>query len=345
MSARPTLPGDSSAMPPGVPMRPLLFALVASTLLLGQGIPQYAPKVDPGLPAYVPVQGVNTVIESLGADSLTDVWEEWKAGFKVLQPQAQFKVTNGLSTTAVKALLDNTAPLIHLPRELTMAEHQAFEKKFGYTPTKLVVCYDAFIVFVNAGNPIRDIGMDQLDAAYSTTHNAGYKKDSPVDTWGEMGLRGDYAKRPIHPYMRAEGTAARTLIRDMVLLKGTYKPTVRDEVDWPSIAEAVMTDASGIGIATLSSWMARIKVLAVTPLQAKEPVPPTQETVISGKYPLARTLYFYVNRAPGKPLSPALSEFLQYVLSRQGQTAVTQATFYPVPTDIVQLYRKRLRSN
>lgn len=326
-------------------MRSFLFAFAASTLLLSQGVPQYAPKADPSLPPYVPAQSVDAVIECIGSDALTDVWEEWKAGFKAVQPRVQFKVTQTLSTTSVKALMDGTVPLIHLPRELTMAEHQAFEKKFGYTPTKLVVCYDAFIVFVNTGNPIKDIGMDQLDAAFSTTHNAGYKKDSPVDTWGEMGLRGDYAKRPIHPYMRAEGTAARSLIRDMVLLKGTYKPTVRDIVDWPGVAEAVMTDASGIGIATLSSWMARIKVLAVTPLQAKEPVPPTQETVISGKYPLARTLYFYVNRAPGKPLSPALSEFLQYVLSRQGQTAVTQATFYPVPTDIVQLYRKRLRSN
>ncbi|HEY3399463.1 MAG TPA: substrate-binding domain-containing protein [Geothrix sp.] len=326
-------------------MRSFLFALAVSTLLHSQGVPQYAPKVDPGLPSYAPILTVDTPIECIGSDALTDVWEEWKTGFKAVQPRAQFKVTQTLSTTSVKALLDSTVPLIHLPRELTLEEHQAFEKKFGYTPTKLVVCYDAFIVFVNAGNPIRDIGMDQLDAVYSTTHAAGYKTDSPVDTWGDLGVRGDYARRPIHPYMRAEGTAARSLIRDLVLLKGKYKTTVRDILDWPGIAEAVMTDASGIGIATLSSWMARNKVLAVTPLQAKEPVPPTQETVISGKYPLGRTLYFYVNRAPGKPLPPALSEFLQYVLSRQGQMAVTQATFYPVPADIAQMYRKRLRSN
>jgi len=326
-------------------MRSFLFALATSTVLLSQGVVQHVPKLDPNLPPYAPVQGVNAVIESIGADSLTDVWEEWKTGFKALQPQAQFKVTNGLSTTAVKALLDNTAPMIHLARELTLEEHQAFEKKFGYAPTRLVVCYDAFIVFVNAGNPIKDIGMDQLDAAYSTTHRAGYKTDSPVDTWGELGVRGDYAKRPIHLYMRAEGTASRSAIRDLVLLKGKYKATVTDAVDWPSIAEAVMTDASGIGIATLSNWLARNKTLAVTPLQAKDPVPPTQENVVSGKYPLARTYYLYVNRAPGKLLSPAIAEFLQYILSREGQTAVAQASLYPVPADIAQLYRKRLRSN
>ena len=52
-----------------------------------------------------------------------------------------------------------------------------------------------------------------------------------------------------------------------------------------------------------------------------------------------------MNRAPGKPLPPAISEFLQYLLSRQGQTAVAQASLYPVPADIAQLYRKRLRGN
>ena len=326
-------------------MRPFLIALAASTLLSSQGLTQYAPKVDPKLPPYAALQAAEGSIESIGADSLTDVWEEWKAGFKAIQPQAQFKVTQTLSTTAVSAFMDNKVPMIHMARELTLEEHQAFEKKFGYAPVKLVVCYDAFIVFVNGGNPIRDIGMDQLDAAYSTTRAAGYKADSAVETWGDLGVRGDYAKRPIHAYMRAEGTASRGAIRDLVLLKGKYKASVIDVVDWPSIAEAVMTDASGLGIGTLSNWLSRNKTLAVTPLQASNPVAPTQENVVSGKYPLARTYYFYLNRAPGKPLAPALSEFLQFVLSREGQTAVGQASLYPLPVEMAQLSRKRLRGN
>lgn len=326
-------------------MRMFLLAISVSTLLLGQGVAQHTPKVDPKLPSYSPIQAVDTAIESIGADSLTDVWDEWITGFKAIQSRAQFKVTQTLSTTAIKAFMDGTVPMIHLARELTIEEHQAFEKKFGYTPTKLVVCYDAFIVFVNAGNPIRDIGMDQLDAAYSTTRLGGYKTDSPADTWGDLGVRGDYSKRTITLYMRAEGTAARSAIRDVVLLKGKYKPTVKDAADWGSIAEAVMTDAAGLGIGTLSNWLSRNKTLAVTPFQAKEPVAPTQDNVVSGKYPLARTYYFYVNRGPSMPIPPSVLEFLQYVLSQEGQTAVSKASLYPLPPEIAQLYRKRLRSN
>lgn len=326
-------------------MRPFLLALATTTFLLGQGVVQYAPRVDPGLPTYVPGAQVESVLESIGADSLTDVFDEWQDAFRALQPRVKYKVVQTLSTTAVKAFIEQGAPLIHLVREMSQEEMQGFERKYGYPPTKVVVCFDAFIVFVNAANPIREIGMDQLDAIYSTTRNAGYRKDAPMDTWGDVGARGTWAKRPIHAYMRAEGTAARATLRGQLLQNGKYRPEVMDSPDWPGISEKVMTDALGIGISTLSNWFSRNKTLAVTPLQTTEAVAPTQENVVTGKYPLARTYYFYVNRAPGKPLSPEVWEFLQFVLSQQGQTAVTQASLYPLPADLAALYRRRLRSN
>ena len=330
-------------------MRTFLFALTATTALFSQGVLLYTPLVDRNLRTYRPNQQTTTVIESMGTDSLTDTWNEWMVGFKALQPKAQFKVNQGLTSVAIKAFMENQVALIHLGRELTPDENQAFQKKFGYNPTKVVVCFDAYIVFVNAANPIRDIGMDQLDAAYSSTRLGGYKASSSsnasVDTWGDLGVAGDLAKRPIHAYMRAEGTASRNTIRDMVLMKGKYKPGIIDMEDWSGIAEAVMTDASGLGIGTLSNWLSRNKTLAVTPFQAKEPVPPSQESVISGKYPLSRTYYLYLNRAPDQTLSPTMTEFLQYVLSFQGQTAVVQASLVPLPAEIAQTYLKRLRIN
>lgn len=322
----------------------LMAALCAS--LAGQGVAQYAPKVDPGFPGYTPSASVEGTLESIGADSLADVWEEWKIGFRTAQPKVNFKVAHVPVPRVIKAFIEEGATLIHMPREMKVEEFQAFQKKFGYQPTKLVVCYDAFIVFVNAANPIKDMGMDQLDAAYSSTKLAGYKSDSQVETWGDLGVRGgDYNRRPINAYMRAEGLASRATLQEMVLLKGKYKTTVKESPDWSGIAESVMTDASGLGIGTLSNWLSRNKTLALTPLHAKEPVPPNQETVVSGKYPLSRTYYLYVNRAPGKDLPPVVAEFLQFVLSREGQGAVAQATLYPVPLEIAQLNRKRLRAN
>lgn len=327
-------------------MRHLAFSLAVCSALLGQGVVQQAPKVDPGFPAYTSAGQVEGTVESIGADSLADVWEEWRFAFKRVQPKVLLKVTHVPVPQAIKAFLEGGTSFIHLPREMKVDEVQAFQKKFGTQPIKLVVCYDAFIVFVNALNPIKEMGMDQLDAAYSSTRLAGYRADSTVETWGDLGVRtGELSRRPINTYMRAEGLASRATIQEMVLLKGKYRPTVKECPDWSGIAESVMTDACGLGIGTLSNWLSRNKTLALTPLQAKEPVPPTQENVVSGKYPLSRTYYLYVNRAPGMGLPPAAAEFLQFVLSREGQSAVAQATLYPVPMEIAQMNRKRLRAN
>jgi phosphate transport system substrate-binding protein len=50
----------------------------------------------------------------------------------------------------------------------------------------------------------------------------------------------------------------------------------------------------------------------------------------SGNYPLSRYLYIYLNKAPGKPLDPAVLEFAKYVLSRDGQTVTLKSGFYPI---------------
>jgi len=324
-------------------MRRLVLAFFATCLVFAQTQVQRAPRVDPAIPSYVRTEAMTGVIESIGADSLGDVWDEWSLGFKAQHPKVQFKVVQTLSKTAFDALMAGTVPLIHMAREMTVPEYQAFEKKWGYPPTKVLICFDAFIVFVNGTNPIKEIGMDQLDALLSTTRKAGYQKD--ITTWGDMGGRGEWAKRAIHVYFRAEGTASRAVVKDMVLQKGTFKSTIIDKPDYPSIADAVMTDANGLAIGTLATWYTRNRTLAVTPLQSKEAIMPTQEDVTSARYPMSKAYFLYVNRAPGKPIPPLLMEFLHYALSREGQQAVAQSSLYPLPADVAAMNRKRLRNN
>ena len=324
-------------------MRRLILGLLASCLAFAQTQVQRAPRVDPAIPSYARTEPMTGVIESIGADSLGDVWEEWIQGFKAQHPRVQFKVVQTLSKTAYDALLAGNLPLVHMAREMTVPEYQAFERKWGYPPTKLLICFDAFIVFVNGTNPMKEIGMDQLDALLSTTRNAGYPKS--VDTWGDLGGRGEWAKRSIHVYFRAEGTASRSVVKDMVLQKGAFKPTIIDKPDYPSIADAVMTDANGLAIGTLATWYSRNRTLAVAPLQSREAIMPTQEDVISARYPMSKAYFLYVNKAPGKPLPGLLTEFLNYTLSREGQQAVAQSSLYPLPADVAAMNRKRLRSN
>ena len=324
-------------------MRALILPLLASVMLSAQGTQlQYVPKVDPSLGNYAAGTQLDDALQAIGTDGMTDVWEEWKQAFQGLQPLVRFEVNHTLTKTAIQAMMDGKTKLIYLAREMSIEEIQAFERKFGYQPTKVIACYDAFIIFVNGANPLKEISMEQMDALLSTTRKSGHKTD--IETWGDLGVRGSLSKRPIASYLRAEGTATRTILKDLLLQKGLFKTTLNDRPDFPSIADAVVTDAAGLGIAGLAHWYSRNRTLAVAPLQSTDAVMPSQENVTSGKYPLARTYYFYLDRAPGKPLPPAVHEFLQFLLSKQGQQAVAAASLYPVPAEIIQANRRRIRN-
>jgi phosphate transport system substrate-binding protein len=54
------------------------------------------------------------------------------------------------------------------------------------------------------------------------------------------------------------------------------------------------------------------------------------EHVVSGTYPLARKLYIYVDKPPGKPLTPLVKEFLRFILSKEGQEVVASNGFVPL---------------
>ncbi len=57
----------------------------------------------------------------------------------------------------------------------------------------------------------------------------------------------------------------------------------------------------------------------------------------SGKYPLTRFVYIYLNRPPGQSLDPKVKEFLKYVLSLDGQRAVEEENaLLPLPAIFVQ---------
>ena len=59
--------------------------------------------------------------------------------------------------------------------------------------------------------------------------------------------------------------------------------------------------------------------------------------VYSGKYPLARFLYVYINKAPNKPLDPMVREFVKFMLSQRGPGVGDQGR---LPADHAQRPRR-----
>jgi phosphate transport system substrate-binding protein len=178
-----------------------LAVVTASTLEGRQAL-----QVDPALPAYQKVSGVSGNLSSIGSDSMVNLMTFWAESFQRMYPNVKPQIEGKGSTTAVPALREGTAQLGPMSREMRATEIDQFEAKYGYKPTQLKTAYDALAVYVHKDNPIEKLTLAQVEAIFSKTRRRGYKED--VKTWGQLGLTGDWAGRPISLYGRnaASGT-------------------------------------------------------------------------------------------------------------------------------------------
>jgi phosphate transport system substrate-binding protein len=97
------------------------------------------------------------------------------------------------------------------------------------------------------------------------------------------------------------------------------------------IVDAVGADPDAIGYSSLLYKNSNIRVIPIGP--ARGPfLLPTHQTVADHTYALTRTITAVINRPPRKPPDPKVEEFLRYVLSQEGQQAVTEDGGYTALT-------------
>ena len=150
-----------------------------------------------------------------------------------------------------------------------------------------------------------------------------------------MGATGDWADKPIHIYGVQPWNGFEEFVRQRVLgfagKRGEWREGIPfDKVVFP-IAGRVAQDRYGIGYAGLAYVDQPVKLLALAKENGGPFVAPSYENVATSAWPLSRVVYLNLDKTPGKPLAPALDEFLRFVLSREGQQLVlNQAIYLPL---------------
>jgi phosphate transport system substrate-binding protein len=279
---------------------------------------------------YKPSANLTGTVNLVGSDTMSPIVNYWFSGFQKYHPAVTLRSTAEGSTAGVLALLEGETQIATMSREMSKAEVVAFQSKFGYPPTRIVIGVDALVVFVHNMNPIGSLSVEQLDAMYSITRKQGGR--DPLTTWGTLGLTGDWANRRVTLCGRDENAGSRVFFRDKVLLKGDFRPGISTLDDASSIVEAVSLSTSGIGYASIADVSSLVRVVPIISASGTK-VTPTPDTILKSDYPLTYFLYLYVNKAPGKSLPPAAFAFLTYTLSREGQSAVA-VTQIPIPADV-----------
>ena len=297
-------------------------------------------KVDAAIPPYQVTSGIAGNLSSVGSDTMNNLMTLWGETFSRSYPNVKLQVEGKGSSTAPPALISGTAQLGPMSREMKPTEVDQFEKKFGYKPTAIRTSYDALAVYVNKDNPLDKITLVQSDAAFSKTRKRGGAKD--VRTWGDLGVTGEWATRPLSLYGRNSASGTYGFFKDHVLQNGDFKDTVKEQPGSASVVQGVTNDRYGMGYSGIGYQTSGVKHLALAEKEGGEFSSGSYADVVSGKYPLSRFLYIYVNKAPGKPLDPLVREFVKLLLSKEGQEVVVKDGYLPLTPEIVAEERGKL---
>jgi ABC-type phosphate transport system substrate-binding protein len=293
----------------------------------------FVAKLDPALPVYRVSEAVRGPVRSVGSDGMKTLMERWMRDFRKLQPGVvrgdrweHLGTLNGFH-----ALMVGETDIAPMGRELWPEESAAYGKvNSGQPLLEIRVARGGFntpqrttaqAIFVHESNPITRISMPQLAAILD--------RSPRITRWGQLGLTGEWAQRPIAIYIPPK-VAPNTMSMQATLLEGRdWNPAAR-EGTIASTAAAIAQDPNAIGFGGYEEGGPGLKTLSVAAKDGGPYVEGTGETVSSGSYPLTRYLYIRVARPPGQPLQPQVREFLRYVLSRAAQEPILYSGYFPL---------------
>ncbi|MDP9051639.1 MAG: substrate-binding domain-containing protein [Acidobacteriota bacterium] len=290
-----------------------------------------------------------------GQDYILTLLRAWQAGFGQLHPGTSFEDELDGNASAIGGLYTNTADLAVLDREASFIEVDAYQQGTGYDPFRIPVARGsvatphhapALMVYVNEANPLRHLSMQQLDGIFDADHRLSERR---YKTWGDLGVTGDWAPKPIQLYTY-NIQSAEVQFFERAAMKGSQKfsccltqfqakPGATAE---QQIATALAKDKYGLA---LSSWPApKLKAIALSISESASAVLPAAETIAADTYPLVRTVYIYVNRKPKSPVPAKVAAFLEYIVSPEGQAIVVRTGGYlPLPPEVAAKSREVLQ--
>ena len=288
--------------------------------------------VDSDLPEYKAISGVSGNVNSIGSDTLNNLMTLWAEEYAKFYPNVNIQIQGAGSSTAPPALTEGTSNFGPMSREMKSSEIEAFEAKHGYKPTAVPVAIDVLAVYVNKDNPIKGMTIAQVDAVFSATRKCGNDKD--ITRWGELGLTGGWANRDFTIYSRNAVSGTYGYFKDVALCGGDYKASINEQPGSASVVQGVSESINGIGYSGIGYITSGVRAVPLAAKAGDEFSPADADHALDGSYPLARTLFVYINKHPNRKLDPLQAEFLKMVLSKQGQEVVVRDGYIPLPAAV-----------
>ncbi len=254
--------------------------------------------------------GVASAEDKIVIDGSTTVGPIAKAFaeyYMAAHPEVNVTVSESGSGNGAKGILNGTCDIGDMSRPMKNSEFKACSDN-GVVPVAHVVALDGLPILVHPSNPVQDLTIEQIRKIYI----------GEITNWKDVGG----ADAPIVFISRDTNSGTYETFETMVMNKQKIHESCEYVGSNGAVRQRVQSTPNAIGYAGLGFVDKTVKALKVNGIY------PSQETVQTGEYPIARPLFMYTNGYP--KLGSALYQFVTIHLTEDGQEMVEEIGFVPV---------------
>ncbi|HAB15261.1 MAG TPA: PstS family phosphate ABC transporter substrate-binding protein [Verrucomicrobiota bacterium] len=248
-----------------------------------------------------------------GSDTLVVLAQKWAEIYMGKHADVKIQVTGGGTGTGFAALQNQTTDICNASRKIKAKEQENCIKAFGKRPTEYKVAMDGLSVYVNADNPISELSLEDLEGIFT----------GKIKNWKEVGGSDGL----ITVYSRENSSGTYEFFKEHVLQGKDFAASAQTLQGTAQVLQSVAKDKLGIGYGG-AAYGQGAKHLKIAKTKGGEAIEPNEETVLTGKYPISRYLFCYINPALDKG---DLAAYLRWIRSDDGQKVVKDVGYYPLP--------------
>jgi len=245
------------------------------------------------------------VIHLKGSDTMFILAQQWAGAYMSKYPGTSVHVDGGGSAVGFEALIEGKADLALASRLIGPEEAQRMASNFNAIGMSFLVARDALCIYLNFGNPISDLSMEQIRDIFS----------GRITNWQEVGG----FDAPIGVLIRPPTSGTYRYFREIVLADGSFSEHAISLPTTSAIAQYVKSSRDAIGFGGIA-YGNQVKHCNINGISI------TEENVRSDRYPLARYLYLYTISTPRRPVW----DFIDWIIGPEGQSIVRDVGYIPI---------------
>ena len=337
------------------------FAPTVATAPSSYQLPQFDLS---GIEPYKPsAEAIGTI--RISGTPLDDLIGTWANEFKAFHKRVRFTTYLTNTSQGLAGLVEGTADVGVVGHRTWLESRRAFREVYGRDPLEIRFAkgsYDdpkgstpGLVFFVHKDNPLQSLTLAQIDGIFGAQRSGGWDgtrwnpaaargAEGNLRTWGQLGLKGEWADKPIalHGTDITVSNWADLIERvafhggtkwNPALHEGPRADIVEGNHDRP-IVEGVGADRYAIGFMfkrVVDAVGAPVRVLPIAVDANSAPVSPSNDSFFDSSYPFHNNVYLYLNKLPGHPLPSRVREFARFILSREGQAIIAaERRFIPL---------------